>query len=181
MKKLVALLIVSVCIMALFIPIGQAYTKTYTYTDAQVDTVTRVLMAECPNQPFYGQVAVASTAIYRYENNHGKYSMEYITRRSQYAKKGKWVTCSKNKQIRAAYEKCKKAVLWVIDHRVLPKNCTMFKRADRKTWSSRGCGRRIYRYCRIGAHTFYTNGPAKPVKGPLYIGQDGKLKVKNVW
>jgi spore germination cell wall hydrolase CwlJ-like protein len=179
MKKIILFCIVVLLIITLFIPIAQAKaTKTpdgkikYTYTEAEINELTRVVYAEARNQPFYGRAAVALTAIYRYENNKGKYSMRHITRHGQYAKAGRWILTSKKKGVIASVKKCREAVMYAIDHRILPKNCTMFQRANRKHW---GRNKNIPRYCRIGDHTFYTVGKAKAVPGNMYIDTSGQL------
>ncbi len=184
MKKIITIFILVSLIITLFTPVAQAAKKTttlegktvYVYTQAEINEVIRVVYAESRNQPYLGMIGVAQSAFNRFENNHGKYSMSYITRNKgksrQYAKASKSILKSKNKSVIASVAKCRKAVLYAMNNRIFPKICTMFQRANRPHW---GSNRNIPRYCRIGAHTFYTTGKAKPIKGPKYVDRNGKL------
>ncbi len=129
-----------------------------TYTQKEINTISRVVYAESLNQPFLGKAAVAQVVINRYES--GKYgkSLDYITRRSQFAKTGTWILKTKNKGSKALFKKCVDAVNYAIKNRFLPANTYNFQRANRKYW---GGSKKIIKYCTIGAHTFYTHG--KPV------------------
>jgi spore germination cell wall hydrolase CwlJ-like protein len=179
MKKILSFCIVFLLAITLCISVAQAKVTlmpngklAFTYTEAEINELIRVVYAEARNQPFLGMVGVAQTASYRYKNNLGKYSVAYITRRSQYSKAGKWILTSKRKGVIASVKKCREAVMYAIKHPVFPSNCTMFQRANRKYW---GHDKNKPRYCTIGAHTFYTNGKAKPVKGDMYVDTSGKL------
>jgi spore germination cell wall hydrolase CwlJ-like protein len=173
---IIVLLIITICMPTAFAKVEKTpdgKTK-YTFTVAEINEMIRVVYAEARNQPFYGKVGVAQTITNRYKNNKGKYSIHYLTRRSQYAKAGKWILTSKRKGVIASVKECRKAVMYAINNQVFPTNCTMFQRANRKYW---GHSKNKPRYCRIGAHTFYTVGKAKEPPNALYIDTDGKLKV----
>ncbi len=175
MKKTIISFIMVFFIIVLFTQTALAAKKidhTYIYTQAEINEVIRVVYAECKNQPYLGMIGVAHTVFSRYENNKGKYSMKHITRRSQYAKAGAWIFRSKKKSVITIVEKCHKAVLYAMNNRIFPSNCTMFQRANRSHW---GRSKNIPRYCRIGAHTFYTVGKDKPVNGLEYVDKNGKL------
>lgn len=158
MKKIVCFLGVLLFSITLFLPAAQA--KTFKYTSADIKLIARVVYAESRNQPYLGKIAVALVVINRYESGiYGK-TLAMVTRKGQFCK-----------SVRTS-QTCINAVKWAIKNRVLPKNTFYFQRSKSLFWGGR---KRIIRYCRIGAHSFYTLGKAKSVTGDRYIDKNGKL------
>jgi spore germination cell wall hydrolase CwlJ-like protein len=181
MKVLIVILIIVLSIsLVIGICLNSAYAKARTYTRAEKEIIARVEYAECLHQPVLGRYGVIQSVMNRLESGlYGK-SLNRITRRSQYAKARSSLA---RKDKRGNYKdkhfaRCMRDVEYVISHRLFPKNMYYFKRANRPYWRNTKAGRRIVRYCRIGAHTFYTYKSAKPVPGNVYVGKDGKLKVR---
>jgi len=115
------------------------------YTKEEKEIIAKVVHAEARGEEFGGQVAVAVVVLKRYESGKfGKSIRKVAYAAHQFANSTKY------------NDENMRAVEYAIDHLDdYPDNMYYFQRANRKFW---GKSKTIKRYCRIGAHTFYTAG-----------------------
>jgi spore germination cell wall hydrolase CwlJ-like protein len=114
------------------------------YSEKEKKYIARVVYAESQGESMEGKIAVACVVLNRYESGRfGKTIRRVVFAKHQFAVAGTYNA------------ECMEAVEAAVSDNPYPDNMFYFKRADRKYW---GDDKSIKRYCRIGAHTFYTVG-----------------------